>query len=291
MAVHRIPHSSQLELCIVTTIHRPYQECNLQPALEYGRLNIEERCAVHSGNVYIWEQRGRNSETTGLGLERWTDGIRWSASRVRDEFLLYHERDPYTSYEFTDTELGASYRRIKQTYSAFVETSQGWRKWHLTAYFIPATVGQLRTIGDIPALANIRPPEGMYANARMDKGRARGEYYPSDIHSGISAAASSIMSGQQYPPPPIYAPYPSPWLSSPLPRENSSPRGLHAPSRHESSSSSPPSTGLDRQMQTNTARLLPPPSPRLCPASPVQSSYAPRHPIDSEALRSLGRSF
>ena len=28
-----------------------------------------------------------------LGIERWTDGIRWGPSRVRDEFLFYHEKD------------------------------------------------------------------------------------------------------------------------------------------------------------------------------------------------------
>ncbi|KAL5485488.1 hypothetical protein ACEPAI_8130 [Sanghuangporus weigelae] len=288
MADQRILDSSQPESCTVTTIHRPYQECNLRHALEYGRLNTEERRAVRSGNVYIWEQRGRNSETTGLKLERWTDGIRWSASRIRDEFLLYHEREPNTDYEFTDMELGASYRLVKQTYSVFVETNQGRCKWHLTAYFIPATVGQLRTIDDIPALANIRPPEGIYTSAKTGKGRARGECYSSDIHSDISAAADSSKSEQQYPPPPIYVPYPGPQLLSPLPRESASPEGLHAPNRHGSSSSSPLSAGSDGQMQPNAARLLHLPSPRLYPAALV---YAPRHPIDSEALRSLGRNF
>ncbi|OCB87364.1 hypothetical protein A7U60_g5504 [Sanghuangporus baumii] len=224
IATQRIPDSSQLESCTVTTIHRPYQECNLQPALKYGRLTTKERCAVRSGNVYIWEQRGRNPETTGV-----------SQYRIR------------------------------------VRAMDGWDPMEciLPAYFIPATVGQLRSIDDIPALANIRPPEGKYTNAKMGKGRARGEYYPSDIHGGISAAASSSMSGQQYPPSPIYVPHPGLRLLSPLPRENSSPQGLHTPSRHGSSSSSPPSTGFDRQMQPNAARLLPPPSPGLRPALPL----------------------
>ncbi|KAH8118932.1 Gti1/Pac2 family-domain-containing protein, partial [Phellopilus nigrolimitatus] len=149
------------------------------------RLDTEERRAVCAGNVYVWEERGRNTEATGLGIERWTDGIRWSASRVRDEFLLYHERDSGTEFDsFTDSELGASYRLVKQTYSVFVETPSGRRKWHLTAYFVPATVNQLRTVDDIPSLlANAHPPEGMYTSAKMGKGRARGEYYPTDIHS------------------------------------------------------------------------------------------------------------
>ena len=32
------------------------------------RLDTEERRAVRSGNVYIWEERGRNTEATGVSL-------------------------------------------------------------------------------------------------------------------------------------------------------------------------------------------------------------------------------
>lgn len=35
------------------------------------RLDAEERRAIVSGNVYVWEERGANSEATGLGIERW----------------------------------------------------------------------------------------------------------------------------------------------------------------------------------------------------------------------------
>lgn len=56
-----------------------------------------------AGNVYVWEERGANTEATGLGMERWyvggtvrtvrltsitsnvrTDGMGWGPSRVRD---------------------------------------------------------------------------------------------------------------------------------------------------------------------------------------------------------------
>lgn len=60
------------------------------------RLDAEERRAISSGNVYVWEERGPNPEATGvsrpllalplpigshptntqLGIERWTDGKR-----------------------------------------------------------------------------------------------------------------------------------------------------------------------------------------------------------------------
>ena len=161
----------------------------------------------------------------------------------------------------------------------------------IAAYFVPASVGQLRTIDDIPALANIRPPEGMYTSAKMGKGRARGEYYPSDIHSGSIAAASSSTSVQQYPPPPVYAPYPGPQLPSPISRESASPQAFRTPAWPGSSPSSPPSASSDRQMLPNAARILPPPALGLHPSPPVQSPYSPRHPLDNEALRSLGRNF
>jgi hypothetical protein len=48
------------------------------------RLDADERLAVCSGCVYAWEERGPNTEVTGLGIERFTEGRRWSPSRVRD---------------------------------------------------------------------------------------------------------------------------------------------------------------------------------------------------------------
>ena len=77
------------------------------------RLDSEERRCIRSGSVYVWEERGPDAEATGvshsisflipsilltppplppslsqLGIERWTDGIRWGPSRVRyDTFV------------------------------------------------------------------------------------------------------------------------------------------------------------------------------------------------------------
>jgi len=57
------------------------------------RLDTEERRSISSGCIFVWEERGPNAEAAGLGIERWTDSIRWGPSRVRDEFLYYHEKD------------------------------------------------------------------------------------------------------------------------------------------------------------------------------------------------------
>lgn len=51
------------------------------------RLDADERLALRSGCVYAWEERGSHAEITGLGIERFTEGRRWSPSRVRDVSL------------------------------------------------------------------------------------------------------------------------------------------------------------------------------------------------------------
>lgn len=48
------------------------------------RLDADERLALQTGCVYAWEERGPHTEITGLGIERFTEGRRWSPSRVRD---------------------------------------------------------------------------------------------------------------------------------------------------------------------------------------------------------------
>ncbi|KAF5321630.1 hypothetical protein D9619_001483 [Psilocybe cf. subviscida] len=148
------------------------------------RLDTEERRAIASGCVYVWEERGSNSETTGQqGIERWTDSITWGPSRVRDEFLFYNEKRAI-SLE-TDTSVSDSSDTVpqrpffgrrhlrqpltKQTYSVYVETQRGRRKWHLIAYFVPETVDQLNTIQDHSMLASLRVPRGMYTSARNPK--------------------------------------------------------------------------------------------------------------------------
>jgi hypothetical protein len=156
------------------------------------RLDTEERRAIHSGCVFVWEERGPNAEATGLGIERWTDGIRWGPSRVRDEFLFYHEKDrePVDTETNSDSDTSFGVQRgaapdygtnkgslVKQTYSVFVETPRGRRKWHLIAYFTQDTLDYLRCIYDIPELASLTVPPGTYKSARSAKGRPRDERF------------------------------------------------------------------------------------------------------------------
>ncbi|KAF5380365.1 hypothetical protein D9615_004734 [Tricholomella constricta] len=144
------------------------------------RLDTDERRYITSGCVFVWEERGPNAEATGIGIERWTDSIRWGPSRVRDEFLYYHEREatpidretPSSSCATSPLhpgQLARGQRRgnlIKQTYSVFVETARGRRKWHLIAYFTQDSLDYLRTVDDLPHLASVSVPPGKYRSAR-----------------------------------------------------------------------------------------------------------------------------
>ncbi|KAJ9087699.1 Gluconate transport-inducing protein [Entomophthora muscae] len=49
------------------------------------RLSGTERRSIHSGSVYIFDE-------TSSGVQRWTDGLRWSASRLNGHFLIYHQK-------------------------------------------------------------------------------------------------------------------------------------------------------------------------------------------------------
>ncbi|KAG7445860.1 uncharacterized protein BT62DRAFT_968638 [Guyanagaster necrorhizus] len=174
------------------------------------RLNIEEWRAVVAGNVYVWEERGVNTETVGLGLERWTDGMAWGPSRIRDEFLFYHQKNPdddcvpitqsppwarltrrnEESSHFPGYSVSSTFRTlpetrnlIKQTYSVHVtlpiDRSKGiTRKWHLTAYFSQETLESLHTVESIQGIGGALPPEGWFRSARTTKTSRRDNQSP-----------------------------------------------------------------------------------------------------------------
>lgn len=50
------------------------------------RLLSQERNAIRSGSVYVFSERES-------GMKRWTDGMRWSKSRVEGQFLCYKRMD------------------------------------------------------------------------------------------------------------------------------------------------------------------------------------------------------
>jgi len=240
------------------------------------RLDTEERRAIHSGCVFVWEERGANAEATGLGIERWTDGIRWGPSRVRDEFLFYHEKDQEPADMETNSDSDTTFGSqrgarseyginrgslIKQTYSVFVETPRGRRKWHLIAYFTQATVDDLRSVDDIRELASLIVPPGTYKSARSAKGRPRDDrffdrQYAPYIYGGPHQHVS-------FPPT-------SAWLDDTSRHDNPRP-GCRA---------QPPSINPPNACQV------------LAPLAYLQNIAQPRrHPLDEKALMSFHPGF
>ena len=77
------------------------------------RLSQAERSEIRPGDVYVWFGRGADALTGTPALERWTDGTlllwtsslgtgrtdaaiivghSWGPSRMKDEYLYYHEK-------------------------------------------------------------------------------------------------------------------------------------------------------------------------------------------------------
>ena len=81
----------QQPTCTNTRIRSTHDAHKIFFAVQHGilplvtrRLDADERLALRSGCVYCWEERSNAVEVTGLGIERFTEGRRWSPSRVRD---------------------------------------------------------------------------------------------------------------------------------------------------------------------------------------------------------------
>lgn len=53
------------------------------------RLDDEDRMALTSGCIYVWEERSSNPlEATGQEIQRFTEGRSWGPSRARDVRVL-----------------------------------------------------------------------------------------------------------------------------------------------------------------------------------------------------------
>ncbi|KAJ7162118.1 Gti1/Pac2 family-domain-containing protein [Mycena filopes] len=276
---------------------------NLLPMVT-RRLDSEERGLIVPGSVYVWEERGAHAEITGVGIERWTDGIRWGPSRVREGLLFYHEK-PTSHYVFPGG-MYPSHRQhatqellIKQTYTAFVDTPRGQRKWHLIAYFTEESVDRLSSIDDYPTLASLNVPHGKYKSARSVKGRPDHIFNPDDsggdsgefaqhlqyvaydpAGSGSVSASASVSSRST--PSPRYTPRAMTWNGQPLSdrdRASSDPRGARQAEmrggghRHTRGRSLPESDA-----DANGGALA--------PLEYLETMTPPRrHPVDETALK------
>ncbi|KAI0339963.1 hypothetical protein BDW22DRAFT_1335205, partial [Trametopsis cervina] len=186
-------------------------QLGLLPKIE-RRLDAQERKMLRPGNVYVWEERGPGSDGASGGsgngngvngvngngaggyqvsIERWTEGLSWSASRIRDDFLMYYENVKKKSDKQSEASDGgggggSSGRArsleneilrdgerdlyVKQTYSVHRnDEKRKPRKWHLNAYFTKSTEGNLHTIDSIPFLRDLVVPDGIFSSARQSK--------------------------------------------------------------------------------------------------------------------------
>ncbi|KIM45349.1 hypothetical protein M413DRAFT_442022 [Hebeloma cylindrosporum] len=226
------------------------------------RLDTEERSLITSGSVYVWEERGPHAELTGVGIERWTDGIRWGPSRVREGFLFYHEK-PSSQQLYADS-FSPAYDPmrsvlIKQTYTVYVDTPRGRRKWHLIAYFTEDTVARLSSIDEIPELASMVVPHGKYKSARSAKGR------PDHIFNPESQ--SPVFSRLEYVPymPKPPSPVPPSTNRGPDASYENTRRGRSVPHQSPGSSSSSSSEEITREVLVPLEYLQDNPHPRRDP--------------------------
>ena len=78
-----------------TTTHLPPIHRHIQEAVRIGglplvtrRLTDQERSYwIRSGSIFVWKESDDDT-----GIKRWTDGICWSQSRMREPFLFYEEK-------------------------------------------------------------------------------------------------------------------------------------------------------------------------------------------------------
>ncbi|RKP06379.1 Gti1/Pac2 family-domain-containing protein, partial [Thamnocephalis sphaerospora] len=143
-----------------------------QQVLPYvtNRLDEAQRADIRSGQIFVWDQEA-------TGIQRWTDGRRWSSSRPRGNFIIYREL-------CDDSEIAAAHAR-KQAGDSAVLTSAGLRipvkagglikralsvttsdgsHFHLVSYYRVDDYerGLLSVPRHDPRLRNLCLPEGLY---------------------------------------------------------------------------------------------------------------------------------
>jgi hypothetical protein len=85
----QVPSCTNVRIRSTADVHKIFYSVylGLLPMIT-RRLDAKEREALSSGYCYAWEDRGPHA-ITGIGIERFTEGRHWSASRVRDVRLAH----------------------------------------------------------------------------------------------------------------------------------------------------------------------------------------------------------
>ncbi|KAJ7131301.1 Gti1/Pac2 family-domain-containing protein, partial [Mycena epipterygia] len=175
-----------LDIRDITDAHRVLEavRLNILPLIK-RRLVPYERAQLRSGNVFVWEESEYED-----GLVRWTEGRRWSQSKLRRDCLVYEEKIETTCAERQDKaarramKVSESLQPVpapprqkdrpskvggltKKTYSVTVQLpgAAATRKWHVVAYCSACDAADLPVIEDYDYLRNIRVPSGVFVNS------------------------------------------------------------------------------------------------------------------------------
>lgn len=126
------------------------------------RLDADEKQALRPGDVYVWVEGNPQTDITGLGIVRWTDGRKWSQSRTRDEFLYYEEEDA------NGCPLPRPDRMVKQTYSTTVSATASRAAYRicLHTYYTDNSLRLYGTIDSIPELQGLQVPPGLFTRIK-----------------------------------------------------------------------------------------------------------------------------
>ncbi|KAJ2155315.1 Gluconate transport-inducing protein [Coemansia sp. RSA 637] len=118
------------------------------------RLCERERSMLESGCVYVWDENES-------GIRRWTDGKRWSPSRVNGCFLSYTELEPKNNELPDISDMPLDNGMIKKSMTLFTKQNS---KLHLICYYSTRDVESRRLVtpSQDPRLCNISIPRSLY---------------------------------------------------------------------------------------------------------------------------------
>ncbi|KAJ2450776.1 Gluconate transport-inducing protein [Coemansia sp. RSA 2336] len=133
------------------------------------RLCESERTNLLSGSVYVWDEKE-------AGVRRWTDGKRWSPSRVSGFFLVYLELESRKASNLAHMQgsepldIPLEDGLIKKTLSLFTTQNS---KLHMVCYYRKDDVdsGRLTSPSQDPRLCNIAIPRSLYPDIMPEVSR------------------------------------------------------------------------------------------------------------------------
>ncbi|KAI9292738.1 hypothetical protein K502DRAFT_275540, partial [Neoconidiobolus thromboides FSU 785] len=125
----------------------------------HQRLTVAQRKNIRSGSVFVWEQNLS-------GIQRWTDGKNWSASRYVDHFLVYKELKPKPSKDpkkKVNNDLNNSITQGLSKRSISISTIDG-KRYHLINYYTDEDVflKVLNLPSQDPSLKALNVPRNYY---------------------------------------------------------------------------------------------------------------------------------